>query len=118
LQRFNGQNSENQEHKNPRIQESKTPADYLIVKERGKKRMPLYPRRKCARAIRKWYPDHKRFFAISGYTAVSKNFCKNFYFWSKHHAHSAFDVEKNYQEFTAKLTKSAKVILSKEDIVD
>ena len=46
--------------------------------------LPIW--RECARSMRKWYPDHKRFFAVSCCAAVSKNFLHNFYFWSKHHA--------------------------------
>jgi hypothetical protein len=36
--------------------------------------------------VRKWYPDHKGFFAVSCCTAVSKKFLQKFYFWSKHNA--------------------------------
>jgi hypothetical protein len=57
-------------------------------KSRGKKRMPLHPMRECAQSVRKWDPDHKRFWEVSGCAAVSKKNLQNFYFWSKHHAHA------------------------------
>ena len=52
---------------------------------RLKKRSP-YPQHELARPVRKWYPDHKGFFAVSSCVALSKNFLHNFYFCLKHHA--------------------------------
>ena len=48
--------------------------------------LSFYPWRECARPVRKWGCDHKRFLAVSCCAAVSKKFLYNFYFWSKHHA--------------------------------
>jgi hypothetical protein len=59
----------------------------LVVKEQeAKKKSALHIWHESARAVRKWYHDHKRFFAVSCLMAVSKKNLHNFYFCSKHHA--------------------------------